>query len=367
MYNVIDLFSGVGGLSLGAVKAGFSLDGAVELDKTAVEAHAINFPNVKHLNEDILTLDGPTLMNKLNLNSVTGIIGGPPCQGFSTIGKQNVEDSRNKLFIHFFKLVSEIKPLFFLAENVKGILNPKYLPILKSAYDYVHKDYHFFEPLVLNPKDFGGVTSRPRVFFLSFRKDLAVKDFKIIPPVDQQQYFVRDALAGLDGNHLFSEQENKENNAWAPLLPVYNLYLSTISEKVNKVGNADALKKFDSGKVSGMVETLHTDSVISRFSKITPGGVDKVSRAPRLSLDSYCPTLRAGTGKDKGSYQAIRPIHPIYNRVITVREAARLQGFPDWFQFHHTKWQSFRLIGNSVSPVLSSYILTKVGTTLFNL
>jgi DNA (cytosine-5)-methyltransferase 1 len=100
--------------------------------------------------------------------------------------------------------------------------------------------------------------------------------------------------------------------------------------------------------------------VIHRFSKVNPGEIDKISRAPRLKLDGFCPTLRAGTGRDRGSYQAVRPIHPNQHRVITPREAARLQGFPDWFQFHETKWHSFRQIGNSVSPIVSEYLFKRI-------
>nr|WP_249812095.1 DNA cytosine methyltransferase [Bradyrhizobium sp. 188] len=91
-----------------------------------------------------------------------------------------------------------------------------------------------------------------------------------------------------------------------------------------------------------------------------PGEIDSVGRHPRLSWEGQCPNLRAGTGKDKGSYQAVRPIHPEEDRVITVREAARLQGFPDSFRFHPTVWHSFRMIGNSVSPIIAQAILSLI-------
>jgi len=93
--------------------------------------------------------------------------------------------------------------------------------------------------------------------------------------------------------------------------------------------------------------------------------MDKVSKFPRLSWDGLCPTLRAGTDSSRGSYQAVRPIHPDKNRVITPREAARLQGFPDWFQFSPTKWHSFRQIGNSVSPFVAEAVLDVIRCKLF--
>jgi DNA (cytosine-5)-methyltransferase 1 len=109
--------------------------------------------------------------------------------------------------------------------------------------------------------------------------------------------------------------------------------------------------------VSGLFETLHSIAVQDRFIETSQGKVEPISRYPKLAWTGQCPTLRAGTGADKGSFQAMRPIHPSQPRVITVREAGRLQGFPDWFVFHPTKWHSFRMIGNSVSPVVSETLL----------
>ena len=97
--------------------------------------------------------------------------------------------------------------------------------------------------------------------------------------------------------------------------------------------------------------------VIRRFEDTGAGSTERVSRYPRLDWDSQCATLRAGTGPERGSFQAARPIHPVEPRVITIREAARLQGFPDWFVFHPTIWHSFRMIGNSVSPIVSHALL----------
>src|SRR5262249_15802093 len=117
-------------------------------------------------------------------------------------------------------------------------------------------------------------------------------------------------------------------------------------------------------EVSGFFGTKHTAEVIRRFSQVKPGTMDKISKFPRLEWDSLCPTLRAGTAPDRGSYQAARPIHPDRDRVITPREGARLQGFPDWFLFHPTKWHSFQQIGNSVSPLVAESVLEFVAAHL---
>jgi DNA (cytosine-5)-methyltransferase 1 len=114
------------------------------------------------------------------------------------------------------------------------------------------------------------------------------------------------------------------------------------------------------GTFTGHRVTVHTQEVKKRFRTLRPGHVDPIGRHPRLSWDGQCPNLRAGTGKDKGSYQSVRPIHPDEPRVITVREGARLQGFHDSFKFHPTVWHSFRMIGNSVSPIIAEAILSLI-------
>lgn len=120
------------------------------------------------------------------------------------------------------------------------------------------------------------------------------------------------------------------------------------------LGWSEAIELHRNGFVSGVVETQHSGKVARRY-RVTEGGKsDPITKAYRLEWAGQCPTIRAGTGADKGAFQSVRPLHPGKGRVITVREGARLQGFPDWFVFHPTKWHSFRMIGNSVSPLVSS-------------
>jgi DNA (cytosine-5)-methyltransferase 1 len=126
---------------------------------------------------------------------------------------------------------------------------------------------------------------------------------------------------------------------------------------------AKALRSPDGTFTSHRI-TLHTPAVLARFAATAPGGYEKIGRHPRLAADGQCPTLRAGTGVEKGSFQSVRPIHPTENRVITVREAARLQGFPDNHIFHPTVWHSFRMIGNSVSPIIAKAMFLAVANAL---
>lgn len=366
--NVIDLFSGVGGLSLGAARAGFDVKMAVEIDPHAIDTHAVNFPNSIHLKKDISLLTATEIKKILGANiQIDGVIGGPPCQGFSSIGKGNPDDIRNQLYFHFFRLVSELEPLFFVAENVPGIMQEKYDSIRDKALSVVKQKYKVLKPIKVKASDYGAPTIRTRIFFIGIRKDIDV----IIPtdafePRNVKPVTVEDALWGLP--NAIDEQWQTEEESWRPINKNRRgvFYKNLWGNVPPSVGNAEALEKLLDSIVSGCHGTVHSSHVLKRYQQLAFGEVDKISRSTRLDPKGFCPTLRAGTGSDKGSYQAVRPIHPYESRVITPREAARLQGFPDWFRFHRTKWHSFRQIGNSVSPIVAEYILKKLRDLLID-
>jgi DNA (cytosine-5)-methyltransferase 1 len=367
--KVIDLFSGVGGLSLGAVKSGFKVIGAVENDHRILASHKQNFPNVTHVAEDVSRLTGRSLASFVHLkgDDLAGIIGGPPCQGFSSIGKRNLTDNRNLLFLDFFRLVSELKPGFYLAENVPGILQSQYSKVRSTSTKLVEKDYQILEPIKIVAKDFGAATTRTRIFFIGVRKD--IKGFDLLANLidkakSKNPTVVRSALAGLPVNILESWTEYKDS--WRSYdSSAFNSYVESLNLLVDGLGDATSINRYiKEKKISGCFGTQHTKEVAKRFHKLKPGEQDSVSKAVRLKADGFCPTLRAGTDNTRGSYQAVRPIHYLKPRVITPREAARLQGFPDWFQFHETKWHSFRQIGNSVCPIVAEKVLSAIKNAL---
>lgn len=162
--SIADLFAGAGGFSLGACRAGADLRVSVELDDVNDKTHSRNFPGTLHLKQDITKLTGTMLLSAIQQESLDGIIGGPPCQGFSEMGRRKVGDPRNELFLHFFRIVSEVKPIFFIAENVRGILHTQNRPIIEGALSKCPKRYEALEPLELCADDFGAATSRRRVF-----------------------------------------------------------------------------------------------------------------------------------------------------------------------------------------------------------
>lgn len=362
--SVIDLFSGVGGLSLGAARAGFRVAASAELDPIASKSHADNFPNTKHIERDVGKLSGEDLLEASGVakGKLAGLIGGPPCQGFSLIGRRDQADPRNDLFGHFFRLVSETLPAFYLAENVPGILSSNNKAFIEQAMSVLPKHYVRLEPLKVAANLYGAPTTRTRVFFIGYDPDRlgALQEADFAPDKDLVPTLVRDALFGLTS---VQSHWQTEAQSWRAVKKLPNTaFGKRVFDMVpDGVGNVDAIAKLTRRSIaSGFLGTEHNAATVERFSKLEPGEIDRVYRSPRLKLDGFCPTLRAGTNSDKGSYQAVRPIHPRYPRVISPREAARLQGFPDWFQFNPTKWHSFRQIGNSVSPLVAETLLRKL-------
>lgn len=370
MPTVIDLFSGCGGLSLGASRAGFAVSGSVEIDQFALETHVRNFPNTVHVAEDVASLTGRRVLQLVGLKAgqLDGLIGGPPCQGFSTIGRRDLGDERNNLFAHFFRLVAELRPAFFLAENVPGILNQKYDQLRTDALGQVPKNYRVLSPIKVRANQFGAPTTRTRIFFIGydpkrFRSDISETDF--LPKDGIGLITVGVALHGLP-KKINPEWQTAESG-WRPVkVSIENSFFeNVVNNAPSGIGDRMSMDRyFETGRVSGCLGTQHTPEVVQRFLEVLPGQADPISKAMRLHRDGFCPTLRAGTSKERGSYQAVRPIHFAEPRVITPREAARLQGFPDWFVFHETKWHSFRQIGNSVSPLVAEALLSKIRVSM---
>lgn len=369
MPNIIDLFAGAGGLSLGAARAGFNISAAVELDPFAIDTHTKNFPGSVHSREDVSQLSGKKLLEIAGLKAggLDGLIGGPPCQGFSSIGKKAADDVRNDLFVHFFRLVKETRPKFFLAENVPGILNERYDDFREKAFDLVRKNYVLLGPIRVKASDYGAPTIRTRIFFIGYDprrvSELTKEDFAA--PIRTESIVVRMALEGL----LIDIEPNwiSEESGWRPVAKIGKSgFFDRVTNNVPKgIGDPRSLERyFERKEVSGCMGTRHSQEVEKRYKALAYGQQDNISKSVKLNPEGYCPTLRAGTGSDKGSYQAVRPIHPARPRVITPREAARLQGFPDWFAFHSTKWHSFRQIGNSVSPIVSEQLLSTLYSRL---
>lgn len=363
--TLIDLFSGCGGFSLGAAFAGFHSVAAVDIDATLQSSFGKNFPRTKAIQGNVAQILKSDWRHLIGDIKPTGIIGGPPCQGFSRIGKREKNDPRNDLIHHYYRHVKELNPQFFVMENVQGLLDTDNIETLTNGIDQISGKYNILGPFVVNAADFGAATNRHRVVVIGYDPDemepLDLANFKsigIVKPIT-----IRDAIYDLPSP--ISDPKDSSNYGWAEYGTVKKSDISAYARKMRKLppsglGWSEAISRLKLGQLSGLTETRHTESVTERYTNIPPGKIDRVSKSHKLDWKGLSPTLRAGTGSDKGSFQAVRPLHPDEGRVITVREAARIQGFPDWFTFHPTKWHSFRMIGNSVSPLMSEGIMVPI-------
>ncbi|KEO81785.1 DNA cytosine methyltransferase [Tumebacillus flagellatus] len=384
----IDLFSGVGGMTLGFEMAGFDVRLAVEHDDIAAEAHRLNFPHCDVMENDIKEISGNDILNRLGLNvgDVDVIIGGPPCQGFSNAGQRAIDDPRNELLLEYARIVLQVQPKYFVMENVRGLMSFNNGDTLRSFIEELQVEYQITEPLrVLKASKFGVPQNRKRLFVLGVRRDL-----NQMLPYPEESHIDPDDLR-FEYNHQsesHSSIEKKDGKEYCPTvadaisdLPNVDEFEELIAGDTLPISNySNMCSKFalimrreitdstdfstvrptwDHNIITNLKRTMHDERIVKEFASLLEGQNHR-SRRKKLLSRGLSPTIRAGTKSDKGSYTALRPIHYKFPRVITVREAARLMSFPDWMIFHETKWHGFRLVGNAVPPLLAKAVANEI-------
>jgi DNA (cytosine-5)-methyltransferase 1 len=289
------------------------------------------------------------------------VFGGPPCQGFSLMGKRSFDDPRNSLVFHFIRLVVELQPKFFVLENVKGMTVGKHQEFIaeiinqftESGYQ-VNANYQ-----VLNAANYGVPQNRERLFLLGSRQNIELPKYpeKMIFP-NLKSPTVWDALQDLPVIENYPELYQQD---W--ILTEF----SNPSNYAKKLRNLEIAKnnysykrQYDLTLLTSSLRSKHSPESMERFASTPHGKIESISRFHKLDPDGLCNTLRAGTPSNKGAFTSPRPIHPFIPRCITVREAARLHSYPDWFRFHPTKWHGFRQIGNSVPPLLAQAVAEEI-------
>ena len=348
----VDLFAGAGGLSLGFEQAGFDIMASVEIDPIHCSAHKYNFPMCKTICRSVVDVTGEYVreVSGIGEKEIDVVIGGAPCQGFSLIGKRALDDDRNKLVYHYVRLVLELKPKYFVFENVKGLTVGKHKQFLveimdafkDGGYDVV-SDYK-----VLNAANYGVPQDRRRLFLMGGRKGIALPSY---PEPLSIRTTVGDAIGDIPDAEKYPELWGRD---WVyAKFGEQSLYSSYLHGVGKDPSDFSYPRIFNKDKLTCSLLTDHSDISRGRFVETLPDTVEPTSRFKKLSMNGLCNTLRAGTASDRGAFTSPRPIHPIYPRVITVREAARLHSYPDWFRFHVTKWHGFRQVGNSVPPMLA--------------
>lgn len=337
--KIIDLFCGIGGLSLGFEQAGFEVISAIDMWKDAIVTYNHNrkekVAKVKTV-EDFNVNELPDLIKK---HHITGIIGGPPCQGFSTVGKRQIDDPRNKMYLEFYKAVKLASPDFFLIENVKGMLTLNKGAFVKDLVEKFGLDGlgYTISYKLLNAADYGIPQNRYRVFYVGIKD----KIFDFPKPIDYK-LTAKDGISDLEGatsEHYGSDPQNK--------------FQATLRAGVKKPLNQDY--------------TNHSEQTISIISQVPDGGNIRDLPAEIWKVRKYNKAFeRMGTHKPSNTIDTGHRNYFHYSepRIPTVRESARIQSFPDDFEIIGTRGSQYKQVGNAVPPMLAKIIATKIKQTL---
>ena len=326
-YTAIDLFSGAGGLHIGFENAGFEIKLCIDNNDLVEKTHRRNFPNIPMINRDINQVPTSEIKEYLADGGVDIIIGGPPCQGFSTIGhrassnpvKRAEKDPRNELVLTYARIIKEIQPKFIVMENVKGILTLEGGAYLQNVLNILKKAGYNAEYKLVNMADYGVPEIRERVIIIGNRIGLPVS----FPAPDHS--------------------DNPSDN-----LPAWEKCWDVLKDLVDMPDNPSF----------NHVALKHTPKNIERYKLIPEGGRLPEDKLPAdlyrknfgntyKRLDRNRPALTMVPGNDAF------PIHPTLNRSLTVREAARIQTFPDAMIFEGNRRQQGHQVGNAVPPVFS--------------
>lgn len=319
--NLISLFSGAGGLDLGFEKAGFNISMANEYDKGIWATYEANHsaPLIKGDIRNIKDTDFP--------NKIDGIIGGPPCQSWSEAGSlRGINDSRGQLFFDYIRILKNKQPKFFLAENVSGMLASRHSEAVKNIIQQFEDCGYNLTLTLVNAADYGVPQDRKRVFYIGFRKDLKI-DFKFPNPTTpnaKDKLTMKDAIGDLVDTPIPALPKNKTNGDLE--IPNHEYYIGAYSTIF-----------MSRNRVRGWNEQAFTVQASGRQCQLHP-------QAPKMKF------------VEKNKRIFVPGYEDLYRR-LTVRECARIQGFPDDFKFIYTDVDyGYKMIGNAV-PINLAYII----------
>ncbi|MFN6519217.1 MAG: DNA cytosine methyltransferase [Nostoc sp. CreGUA01] len=370
---VIDLFAGAGGLSLGFEQAGFDVKAAVEIDPVHAVVHKFNFPHCVILPCSITELSGKEIRERTGIGNqnIETIISGSPCQGYSYIGRRALDDPRNFLVKDFIRIVLELKPSYFVFENVKGLTAGKHKYFLSELIETFSKNgYELRLPWkVLNAADYGVPQRRERLFLIGAKKGFVLPEYPM--PSSKPLYETLtdsiliptpsclDALGDLPEPEEFEEllySDSVETEKWSNP----SNYAREMRCLDDKSWHFSYRRNWNPCVLTSSMRTNHSQISRDRFQATEQGKKEPISHFFKLAENGIANTLRAGTDAAHGAHTSPRPIHYSQPRCITVREMARLHGFPDWFRFHITKWHGARQVGNAVPPPLARAIAREI-------
>lgn len=363
-FTCIDLFAGVGGFGEGFKREGFDILLASDIWDKAILTYKENHPETKTLVEDIYNIDSKELMKEIKVvkGEVDVIIGGPPCQGYSTVGKRNEDDPRNLLFKEYIRIIREIYPKIFVMENVVGIKSMKKGSIYTNIIDGFKDIGYKIESKILNAANYGVPQNRERVIFIGTRLDIDIE-------FPEEEYFrernltnalnfkpfitLKEAISDLP---IVNAGESSEDYTTSASNAYQRLMRSQMSSK-EKLTLQKAGKH--TKKLLDMMEYIPENSSVWEVKDI-PTELKPTSgfgnTYARLNFDEPGMTIT----RNFSCISSSRCIHPKFNRGLTPREAARIQSFPDDYKFIGTKTDISIQIGNAVPPLLSQAIAKKI-------
>lgn len=344
--NIIDLFSGSGGLSFGFEEAGYNVLLGIDNDEKALETFKYNHKNSKTLCGDIRSINANDIFSIIGNKKIDVIVGGPPCQGMSLSGPRKFDDPRNELYLSFLRIVDEIKPKAVVIENVPGLVSlfkgaikdNILLRLNNMGYNTTYK--------LLIASDYGVPQSRKRVFFVGLLDSNNTFEF----PKEEKEIITTE-MAISDLNPLLDEIGTNEESEY--FTHIQNKYQQRMRYKTKYVQNHLAAN--------------HSDRIKEIISHVPDGGnykdlpeEYKETRKFNVAWTRF-PSNKPSPTIDTGHRHHF---HYKYNRVPTVRECARLQSFPDHFIFLGNKTQQFRQVGNAVPPLLAEKIAKELKSHL---
>lgn len=344
--TVIDLFAGVGGLSLGFEMAGFEVALANEFDPSIAEAYKKNRPGTKMIVEDITKLPVDETFGPYE-GKVTAVIGGPPCQGFSQKGsRKSINDPRNFLFRYYFEVVKRVKPKYFVIENVPNLLTTEGGYFKDEIVELFSGIGYVVSCGVLCAADFGVPQDRHRTCILG---KLGATEPVSLPKPNGTHTTVWDAISDL--SYLESGEGTEEQG--------YRNAPQSNYQRMLRAG---------SDELCNHIATRHSKTTLERLEMIAPECgkemLPEEHHTKSIYSGTWCRMKKDGIAKtittrydtpSSGEFT-----HPYLNRAITTREAARIQSFPDTFRFYGSKSSQMKQVGNAVPPLLGKAIAERI-------
>ncbi|SMN11030.1 DNA-cytosine methyltransferase [uncultured Candidatus Thioglobus sp.] len=345
--TAIELFSGAGGLSIGLEIAGFNVVLANEIEKNFAETFKLNHPNTKMICDDICNIDFAQEMQILDFSEIDLISGGPPCQGFSTVGSKNAKDPRNNLFYEYLRAVNEIRPKYIIFENVSGfksMYNGNAFKTLVTEFDLLG---YFTRSSILEASNFGLPQLRKRTIIVGWKKELPKAE---LPDYQWDNFFKLSLIDAISDLPELKANDKKCEYKCEPQNE-YQKKLRNGQEELTEHNSSDYGEK-----MLEILSLIPTGGTINDLPERLRPKKYFANTYARLFPDKPAPTITRNFGTPSSS----RCVHPFQNRALSTREGARLQGFPDSYKFFGSKTSKNLQIGNAVPPIFGEVIAKEI-------